>query len=87
MLIIRNDNGFSLLHLERLINKAGQHGIWEYHCSACSDMFAGYQAGRHAAIVPAEPKDGQVVEAFAMLRPNSPQDEWRSLGKGVAEYR
>lgn len=86
MLIIRQ-NTFSRLQLERMVGKAGNFGIWEYHVSANSDMFPGHAAGRHAAISPAEPKEGQAVEAFVMLRSNSPQDEWRTAGKGVAEYR
>jgi len=86
MLIIRQGT-FSRLQLERIVGKAGNFGIWEYHVSANSDMFPGHAAGRHAAISPAEPKEGQAVEAFVMLRSNSPQDEWRPAGKGVAEYR
>lgn len=86
MLIIRQ-NGGARLQLERLINKAGNFGVWEYHSAANSQMFAGYQAGRHAALLPAEPKEGEEVEAYVMLRPNSPQEEWRSIGKGVAHYR
>ena len=87
MLIIRKDDGFSVLQLERLLNKSGAYGVWEYHCAANSSMFPGYQAGRHAALLPAEPKEGQEVEAFVMLRPNSPQEEWKPIGKGVAQYR
>ncbi|MBD9629734.1 hypothetical protein [Pseudomonas sp. PDM19] len=85
MLRIRS-NGGTRLHLERMVTKSGQYGIWEFHVSANSEMFAGFQAGRHAAIVPAEPKEGQEVEAFAMLSPNSPQDQWKAVGKGVAHY-
>lgn len=86
MLIIRQ-NGSTRLQLERMINKSGAYGIWEYHCSSSSDMFEGFQAGRHAALSPAEPKEGQEVEMFAMLRPSSPQEEWKPIGKGIVEYR
>lgn len=47
MLIIRKEDGFSILQLDRVINKAGAHGVWEYHSSACSSMFPGHQVGRH----------------------------------------
>lgn len=87
MLIIRKEGGFSLFQLERMINKSGNYGVWEYHCSANSSMFPGHQAGRHVALLPAEPKAGQEVAAFTMLRPNAPQEEWQPAGKGVAEYR
>lgn len=86
MLIIRQKT-FSRLQLDRLVGKAGNFGVWEFHVSASSDMFPGYAAGRYAAILPAEPKEGQEVEAFVMLRSNSPQEEWKSAGKGVAQYR
>ena len=79
-------SGGTRLQLERLVTKSGQHGIWEFHVSANSEMFPGFQAGRHAAIVPAEPKEGQEVEAFGLLNPNSPQEEWKPIGKGVAHY-
>lgn len=86
MLVIRQNSG-ARLQLERLVTKSGQHGIWEFHAAANSEMFRKLQAGRHAAILPAEPKEGQEVEAFAMLTPNSPQEEWKPIGKGVAHYR
>lgn len=86
MLVIRQ-NGGTRLQLERLVTKSGPHGIWDFFVAANSEMFKGLLAGRHAAIVPAEPKEGQEVEAFAMLTPNSPQEEWRPIGKGVAHYR
>jgi len=86
MLRIRRD-GYTRLHLERLVSKQGQYGIWDFHVAANSEMFPGLQAGRHAAILPAEPKEGQEVEAFALLHPNSPQEEWKPCGKGIAQYR
>lgn len=86
MLIIRQ-NGGTRLQLERLVTKAGPHGIWDFHAAANSEMFKGLQAGRHVALLPAEPKEGQEVEAFAMLTPNSPQEEWKPVGKGIAHYR
>jgi len=46
-----------------------------------SEMFKGLQAGRNVALVPAEPKERQEVEAFALLSANSPQEEWRPIGK------
>ncbi len=79
-------NGAARLQLERLVTKSGQYGIWEFHVAANSEMFAGFQAGRHAALLPAEPKEGQEVELFAMLSPNAPQDQWKPIGKGVAHY-
>ncbi|WP_325435628.1 hypothetical protein [Pseudomonas nitroreducens] len=85
MLRIRS-NGGTRLSLERLVTKTGQNGVWEFHVAANSEMFPGLQAGRHAALLPAEPKEGQEVELFAMLSPNSPQEEWKPIGKGVAHY-
>lgn len=86
MLKIRRD-GFALLHLEKSVGNVDGYGIWEYFVAASSTMFPGFQAGRHAALKPAEPKEGQEVEAFALLHPRAPQSEWRSLGKGVAHYQ
>ncbi|MCY1312867.1 hypothetical protein D9M70_633340 [compost metagenome] len=79
-------NGFSRLKLERQVGSAGKYGIWEYHCAENSQMFAGLQAGRHAAVLPAEPKEGQEVEFFALLKPGAPQEEWKPLGKGTATF-
>lgn len=79
-------NGAARLQLERLVTKSGQYGIWEFHVAANSEMFPGFQAGRHAALLPAEPKEGHEVELFAMLSPNDPQDQWKPIGKGVAHY-
>lgn len=85
MLRIRS-NGGTRLNLERLVTKAGQFGVWEFHVAANSEMFKGLQAGRHAALLPAEPKEGQEVELFAMLSAHSPQEEWKPIGKGTAHY-
>lgn len=85
MLRIRS-NGGTRLSLERLVTKIGQYGVWEFHVAANSEMFPKLQAGRHAALLPAEPKEGQEVELFAMLSPNAPQDQWKAIGKGVAHY-
>ncbi|WEW97682.1 hypothetical protein P3T65_26210 [Pseudomonas nitroreducens] len=85
MLRIRS-NGGTRLSLERLVTKTGQYGVWEFHVAANSEMFPGLQAGRHAALLPAEPKEGQEVELFAMLSPHSPQEEWKAIGNGTAHY-
>lgn len=85
MLKIRS-NGGTRLSLERLVTKTGQFGVWEFHVAANSEMFPGLQAGRHAALLPAEPKEGQEVELFAMLSPHSPQEEWKAIGNGTAHY-
>ncbi|MCG8911284.1 hypothetical protein ACNFH8_24015 [Pseudomonas sp. NY15436] len=79
-------NGAARLQLERLVTKSGQYGVWEFHVAANSEMFPKLEAGRHAALLPAEPKEGQEVELFAMLSPNAPQDQWKAIGKGVAHY-
>uniref|UniRef100_A0AAU8GS88 Uncharacterized protein n=1 Tax=Pseudomonas phage PACT201 TaxID=3230130 RepID=A0AAU8GS88_9VIRU len=39
----------------------------------------------HAAIRPAEPKEGGEVEVF-ICDSRMPQDEWRAVGTGVAAY-
>ncbi|MNZ13252.1 hypothetical protein D3C78_301440 [compost metagenome] len=85
MLVIRQ-NGRGRVRLERKVSSSGAHGIWEFHCAENSQMFQGLQAGRHAALVPAEPKEGQEVEVHLMLHANSPQEEWKPIGKGVAHY-
>lgn len=79
-------NGGTRLQLERLVTKSGQYGIWDFHVAANSEMFTGLQAGRHAAISPAEPKEGQEVEMFALLTASAPQEEWRPIGRGIAKY-
>ncbi len=79
-------NGGTRLHLEKLVGTEGKYGIWDFHVAANSEMFPGLQAGRYAAILPAEPKEGQEVEAYALLHPRAPQDEWRPCGKGIAHY-
>lgn len=86
MLNIRRD-GFTLLHLEKVVGNVDGYGIWEYHVAANSTMFEGFQAGRHAAIKPAEPKEGVEVEVFALLHPRAPQEEWKPMGKGIAHHR
>lgn len=40
---------------------------------------------RHAAIRPAEPKEGGEVEVF-ICDARMAQDEWRAVGAGVAAY-
>jgi hypothetical protein len=77
-------NGFARFHLDKQVGTEGKYGIWSFHEAANSEMFPGLQAGRHAAILPAEPKEGQEVEVFALLHARSPQEEWKPCGKGVA---
>lgn len=79
-------NGGTRLQLERLVTKSGQYGVWDFHVAANSEMFEGLQAGRHAALSPAEPKEGQEVEMFALLTASAPQGEWRPIGRGIAKY-
>lgn len=81
-------NGSTRFQLEKQIgkDKDNKYGIWEYHVAANSDMFPGHRTGRYAAILPPEPKEGQEVEAFALLTPSSPREEWKPCDKGVAKY-
>lgn len=79
-------NGGTRFQLDKQVATEGKYGIWSFHDAANSEMFPGFQAGRHAAILPAEPKEGQEVEVFALLHPRSPQEEWKPCGKGIAHF-
>lgn len=79
-------DGHVRLRLERMLTKKDAYGVWDYHVSENSQMFKGLQAGRHAAVLPAEPREGQEVEFYAMLTPSAQREEWLPLGKGIATY-
>lgn len=77
-------NGSTRFCLDKQVGTEDKYGIWSFHEASNSEMFPGLQAGRHAAILPAEPKDGQEVEVFALLHARAPQEEWKPCGKCVA---
>nr|WP_192381114.1 hypothetical protein [Pseudomonas sp. PDM20]MBD9681443.1 hypothetical protein [Pseudomonas sp. PDM20] len=74
------------IQAEQRQTKSCQYGVWDFHVAANSEMFKGLQAGRHAALSPAEPKEGQEVEMFALLTAGAPQEEWHPIGRGIAKY-
>ncbi|MGC3228793.1 hypothetical protein ACPTIC_23265 [Pseudomonas aeruginosa] len=84
MLIVRLEQGWTL-KLDRQVGSSGKHGIWSFHCAESTYTPAPAELLRHAAILPAEPKDGQKV-AVAICDTRMPQDEWRPVGNGVATY-
>ncbi|HCE6032024.1 TPA: hypothetical protein NHL03_002295 [Pseudomonas aeruginosa] len=84
MLIVRLEQGWTL-KLDRQVGSSGKHGIWSFHCAESTYTSAPAELLRHAAILPAEPKDGQKV-AVAICDTRMPQDEWRPVGSGVAAY-
>lgn len=85
MLLIRMKAGWSYA-LGRQVSSSGKHGIWDFHPSASTHMvLPEYTPYRHAAILPAEPKEGDVV-TVAICRPGMPEEEWFQKGEGVASY-
>ncbi|HBN8363750.1 TPA: hypothetical protein L3699_004126 [Pseudomonas aeruginosa] len=83
MLVIRL-KGWSV-KLDHQVGSAGKHGIWSFHGSESSYVPDMETILRHAAIRPAEPKEGGEVEVF-ICDSRMPQDEWRAVGTGVAAY-
>ncbi|HIE1428227.1 TPA: hypothetical protein ACXJTC_001909 [Pseudomonas aeruginosa] len=83
MLVIRF-KGWSV-KLDHQVGSAGKHGIWSLHGSESSYVPDMETILRHAAIRPAEPKEGGEVEVF-ICDSRMPQDEWRPVGSGVAAY-
>ena len=81
MLVIRF-KGWSV-KLDHQVGSAGKHGIWSFHGSESSYVPDMETILRHAAIRPAEPKEGGEVEVF-ICDSRMPQDEWRAVGTGVA---
>lgn len=84
MLVIRLKSKWTL-KLDRQIGSSGKHGIWAFHCSESTFAPASNDLRRTAAILPAEPKDGQPVEVSICDTVQS-QDGWIAVGSGVAAY-
>ncbi|MCG7374072.1 hypothetical protein MHL40_15545 [Pseudomonas luteola] len=85
MLIVRLQSGVTYT-LEKSVGNAGKHGIWEFHRSANSYMRPpDYTPFRHAAILPAEPADGQSV-SLSICKPGMPEEQWIEAGEGTATY-
>ncbi|HBP6685019.1 TPA: hypothetical protein L6B00_25665, partial [Pseudomonas aeruginosa] len=59
--------------------------IWAFHCSESTFAPASNDLRRTAAILPAEPKDGQSVEV-SICDTAQAQDGWIVVGSGVAAY-
>lgn len=82
MLLLRMKGGVTYM-LDRQVGSSGKHGIWEFHRSASSFMNPpDYTPYRHAAISPAEPKEGATVQ-MAVCKPNAPESDWIPIGEGV----
>ena len=77
MLVIRF-KGWSV-KLDHQVGGAGKFGIWSFHGSESSYVPDMETILRHAAIRPAEPKEGGEVEVF-ICDSRMPQDEWRAVG-------
>lgn len=84
MLVIRLKSKWTL-KLDRQIGSSGKHGIWAFHCSESTFAPSSNDLRRTAAILPAEPKEGQAVEVSICESPHSP-DGWIAVGSGVAAY-
>lgn len=85
MLVIRLERGVTFT-LDRSIGNAGKYGIWEFHRGESSFMSPpDYTPWRHAAILPADPSNGQSVR-LAVCMPGMPEAEWKHMGEGTANY-
>ncbi|MCY1376066.1 hypothetical protein D9M69_635290 [compost metagenome] len=84
MLVIRTKAKWTL-KLDRQVGSAGKAGLWEFHRSQSSYVVSSDKIYRHAAIKPAEPKEGQTVEIF-ICDQRQPEDQWRPAGEGIARY-
>ncbi len=84
MILVIRFKGWSV-KLDHQVGSAGKHGIWSFHGSESSYVPDMETILRHAAIRPAEPKEGGEVEVF-ICDSRMPQDEWRPVGSGVAAY-
>ena len=84
MLVIRLKSKWTL-KLDRQRGSSGKHGLWAFHCSESTFAPASNDLRRTAAILPAEPKDGQSVEV-SICDTAQAQDGWIVVGSGVAAY-
>lgn len=84
MLVIRTKAGWTL-KLERQVGSAGKAGLWEFHRSQSSYVIPPNKIYRHAAIKPAETKEGQTLEVFVCDQ-REPEDQWRPAGEGIAKF-
>ncbi|HCF3570040.1 TPA: hypothetical protein SMV80_005282 [Pseudomonas aeruginosa] len=84
MLVIRLAGKWTL-KLDRQIGSSGKHGIWAFHCSESTFAPASNDLRRTAAILPAEPKEGQTVDVSICDTAHLP-DGWISVGSGTAAY-
>ncbi|HBO9411771.1 TPA: hypothetical protein L5E06_004891 [Pseudomonas aeruginosa] len=84
MLVVRLKKGWTL-KLDRKVNDANRAGVWSFHCSESTFAPSSNDLRRTAAILPAEPKEGQAVEVSICESPHSP-DGWIAVGSGVAAY-
>jgi hypothetical protein len=75
MLLVRVKGRSITYILGRQVSSSGKYDIWEFHQSASSYvLLPGYTPYRHAAIIPAEPKEGQTV-IIAICKPGAPDDQ------------
>ncbi len=71
MLVIRLAGKWTL-KLDRQIGSSGKHGIWAFHCSESTFAPSSNDLRRTAAILPAEPKEGQTVDVSICDTAHSP---------------
>ncbi|HEK2618780.1 TPA: hypothetical protein ACKPZN_003926 [Pseudomonas aeruginosa] len=84
MLVIRLAGKWTL-KLDRQIGSSGKHGIWAFHYSESTFAPSSNDLRRTAAILPAEPKEGQTVDVSICEIAHSP-DGWIAVGSGIAAY-
>lgn len=61
MWVVRLEQGWTL-KLDRQIGNSGKHGLWSFHCSESTYAPSPTELLRTAALLPAEPKQGQMIE-------------------------
>lgn len=79
MWVVRLEQGWTL-KLDRQIGNSGKHGLWSFHCSESTYAPSPTELLRTAALLPAEPKQGQMIEVSICDSCQAPED-WRFIGK------
>lgn len=77
MWVVRLEQGWTL-KLDRQIGNSGKHGLWSFHCSESTYAPSPTELLRTAALLPAEPKQGQMIEVSICDTRQAPED-WRFI--------
>lgn len=77
MWVVRLEQGWTL-KLDRQIGNSGKHGLWSFHCSESTYAPSPTELLRTAALLPAEPKQGQMIEVSICDSRQAPED-WRFI--------